>query len=405
MLDLTYLYGGRESGATPHRYGRALQSPDAVPTLERHALQSAAHERRPVVVWNITRTCNLACAHCYSASTPKAYPNELTHAEGRALLDDLAAFRVPAVLLSGGEPTLRPDFFELAEYAVARGLRLVLSTNGTRITPEFAARLKATGFTYIGVSLDGLEAVHDAFRHTPGSFQLALQAMRNCRAAGQKVGLRLTLTRSTFRDLDAILDLVEREQIPRVCFYHLVPSGRGGAVEDLTHAESRAALGKLLERAKRWAREDRSVELLTVDNPCDGPFLYRRLLADGQAERAREVLAMLRWNGGALNGSGVGIADIDHEGNVHPDQFWMDVSLGNVRERPFSRVWLDLSNPLLAGLKDRRGRIAGRCAGCAFFPACGGGLRSRAAHLTGDPWASDPACYLTDAEIRAAEDR
>jgi radical SAM protein with 4Fe4S-binding SPASM domain len=218
---------------------------------------------------------------------------------------------------------------------------------------------------------------------------------------GQKVGLRLTLTRSTARDLDGIFQLIEQERIPRVCFYHLVPSGRGSSVEDLTLDESRSVVGRIMDKAREWSHGERLVEVLTVDNPCDGPYLYLKLLQEGRAERAAEVLELLKWNGGALAGSGVGIADIDFHGNVHPDQFWMDVSFGNVRERPFSQIWMDLSNPLMAGLKDRRGRIGGRCATCRFFDACGGGLRSRAAHGTGNPWAADPACYLTDEEYSA----
>ncbi len=398
MIDLTYLYGERESGSTPHRYGQALKEPGAIPKGHQHAVARSAGERRPIVVWNITRTCNLGCVHCYTDSESRVYPNELTTTEGRALLDDLAAFKVPAVLFSGGEPTVRKDFFELAEYAVGKGLRLVLSTNGTQITPEFAARLKKTGFTYVGISLDGLREVHDTFRRRPGCFDQAVNGIRNCLSIGQKVGLRLTLTRSTARDLDGIFALIERERIPRVCFYHLVPSGRGSGVEDLTLEDSRRVVARVMEKAREWSRGERLVEVLTVDNPCDGPYLYLKLLQEGRTDRAAEVLRLLEWNGGALAGSGVGIADIDPQGNVHPDQFWMDVSFGNVRERPFGEIWMDRSNPLMAGLKDRRGRVGGRCATCRFFSACGGGLRSRAAHATGDAWAADPACYLSDGE-------
>lgn len=399
MIDLTYLYGERESGSTPHRYGQALREPNAIPKGHQHAVAKAASERRPIVVWNITRTCNLKCVHCYTDSEAKTYPDELTTEEGKRLLDDLAAFKVPAVLFSGGEPTVRKDFFELAEYAVSKGLRLVLSTNGTQITPPFAERLKKTGFTYVGISLDGLREVHDAFRQHPGCFDLAVNGIRNCLSIGQKVGLRLTITRSTARDLEGIFELIERERIPRVCFYHLVPSGRGTGVEDLTLEESRTVVSRIMEKARAWSKGERLIEVLTVDNPCDGPFLYYKLRREGRTERAEEVLKLLEWNGGARNGSGVGIADIDFRGNVHPDQFWMDVSFGNVRERPFSQIWMDTSHPLMAGLKERRGRITGRCATCRFFEACGGGLRSRAAHGVGDPWAADPACYLTDEEI------
>jgi radical SAM protein with 4Fe4S-binding SPASM domain len=398
MLDLTYLYGGRESGATPHRYGQPLKRPEALAPGQRHALAAEAAARRPVVVWHLTRRCNLACAHCYTDAGPERGANELSAAEGRKLLDELAAYNVPAVLFSGGEPTLRPDFLELAAHGVGKGLRIVVSTNGTVITPDFARRLKETGFAYVGISLDGLRETHDRFRGRRGAFDLALQGIRNCLAVGQKVGLRLTLTPANAGELPGVLALIEREGIPRACFYHLVPAGRGRELELLRSEEERRCMELLLSRAREWAAQGREIEVLTVDNPCDGPFLYLRLLREG-SPRAPEALARLRWNGGALHGSGVGLADIDAEGNVHPDQFWMEVNFGNVRERPFREIWTDVSNPLLAGLKDRRGLVTGRCGRCVFFDACGGGLRSRAAHLTGDPWASDPACYLSDAEI------
>ena len=399
MLDLTYLYGGRESGATPHRYGQALSAPSALKPGEPFAVAASAASRRPIVVWHLTRRCNLACEHCYAEAGPGPYPDELNTAEARALMDDLAGYKVPAVLFSGGEPLMRPDVFELAEHAGARGLRIVLSTNGTLITRDLAARLKAARFSYIGVSLDGLREVHDRMRRKSGAFDLAMRGMENCQAAGLKVGLRVTLTPANFAQAPQILDLAERQRVGRVCFYHLVPAGRGRNLEDLTRDQTRSCLEVLLARAHAWARAERPAELLTVDNPSDGPFLYLKLVAEGAAERASGVLAKLRWNGGALNGAGVGLADIDAQGNVHPDQFWMEVNLGNVRRRPFSAIWSDASHPLLAGLRDRRKGITGRCAGCKFFDCCGGGLRSRAAHLTGDPWASDPACVLTDEEI------
>lgn len=397
MIDVSVLYCGFESPSTPHRYGRSIARD--VPMHQRMAVARSAMQRRPIVVWNITRTCNLKCVHCYSDSEAKAYEGELDVGEVRAVLGDLAAFKVPAVLFSGGEPLIRPDIFELIEYARGRGLHVVLSTNGTLITPEIARRLVDLKLAYVGISLDSATPeVHDAFRGTPGAFARTMKGFRNCVEAGQKVGLRLTLSRPTFENLDGVFDFIEREGINRACFYHLVPTGRGKGVLDLTRPESRRAMDTILRRTRDFHDRGLSIEILTVDNHCDGPYMYLKMKADGDAA-ADDVYKMLQWNGGGLYSSGVGIGCIDFFGHVHPDQFWMHYSLGNVRDRPFSEIWQDTSNDLMAGLKDRAPRLKGRCGLCKFQSLCGGALRVRAELMTGDPWAADPACYLTDEEI------
>lgn len=394
MINVSKLYCGAASGSDGLRYGAARTS------AEQPATPRAAALRRPVVVWNVTRSCNLRCLHCYSDSEARRYEGELTFEEGAAFLRDLAAFEVPAVLFSGGEPLVRRDLFELVGYARSLGLRPTLSTNGTLITPEVAARIVRTGFTYVGVSLDGIGEVNDRFRGVSGAFQRALAAFHNLKAVGQRVGLRLTLNRHNVENLHRIFDLIELEGIDRACFYHLVPSGRGRSIvgDVLSPAETRAAVDVILERAADFHRRGLGKEILTVDNHVDGPYLYLRLLRQDSA-RAREVLDLLRWNGGGTYSSGVGIANVDFNGNVHADQFWMHRSFGNVRERPFSQIWMDTSDPIMAGLKHRRPLLKGRCGRCRFQDACGGALRVRADLVHGDPWAPDPACYLTDEEI------
>jgi radical SAM protein with 4Fe4S-binding SPASM domain len=389
MLNLTRLYAGV---AQPHdalRYGQG------------HGAPRRASERRPIVVWNITRRCNLACLHCYSDSAAREYPGELNWDQCQGVVDDLAQFKVPAVLLSGGEPLIHPRFFDLAAYARGQGLRLTLSTNGTLIDRAAARRLKDTGFAYVGISLDGIGATHDHFRGRAGAFDKTVQAFRHCKAVGQKVGLRLTLSAHNVRDLDQILDFIEAEDIDRVCFYHLVYSGRGARVTDVDHAGTRAAVDKIMHRTARWAAGGRPREVLTVDQPVDGAYLYLRLLRENPA-RAREVHELLSWNGGGANSSGIGISNIDPQGNVHPDQFWQTLTLGNVKKRPFSEIWTQSQNDTLLGLRNRLPRLQGRCAQCRFLGLCGGGFRVRAEQVYGNPWAPDPACYLTDEEIGVA---
>lgn len=400
MIDISFLYAGKETGSVPHRYGKALKQLE-VQENQRHEVATAAHERKPIVVWNCTRTCNLSCIHCYSDSEAKKYPGELTTEEGKALITELADYKIPALLFSGGEPLTRTDLFELATFARNKGLHVVLSTNGTMITEETAKRLREADFSYVGISLDGLEDVNDYFRGKEGAFARALQGIRNCKAVNQKVGLRLTLTRHTCKELHSIFDLIEKEGIDRVCFYHLVPSGRGSGVVDLQPAESREALDIILNRTRGAIQRDVSPrEVLTVDNHCDGPYLYLKLKEENDP-RAEKVYELLRWNGGGMYSSGVGIACVDFVGNVHPDQFWMHYTLGNVKQRKFSDIWQDTSDPLMAGLKNRRPLLKGRCATCKFLELCGGALRVRAERHTCDPWEADPACYLTNEEINA----
>lgn len=398
MINVTRLYTGANTASDGLRYGvqgtRGVRREDIVTLFPGRS----AAERKPVVVWNVGRRCNLHCVHCYSDSANRAYQGELSTEEGKALIDDLADFEVPVLLLSGGEPLLRPDIFELIGHARERGVRVTLSTNGTLITPEVAERLRALAVSYVGISLDGIGRVNDMFRGHKGAFDKAMAGFRNCKAVGQRVGLRMTLTRRNCQDLDAIFDFIEAEGIDRACFYHLVYSGRGNSRDELPPELARAAVETILRRTRDFAERGVRKEILTVDNHADNVLLYLKLREE-DPERAEEVLVLMRWNGGGLHSSGVGIADVDFLGNVHPDQFWMGHTLGNVRERPFSEIWRDASDPVLAGLRDRAPLLRGRCGGCQWKDVCGGSFRVRALQVHGDPWAEDPGCYLTDEEI------
>jgi 12,18-didecarboxysiroheme deacetylase len=391
MIGVTKLLCGTVTPSDALRYGRQSgRSPS-------HLLQFT-QDKKPIVVWNSTKACNLRCRHCYYTANMQPDPDEMTTAEARIMIDDLAAFGAPVLLFSGGEPFLRDDLYELGAYAASRGLRTVISTNGTLIDRQAASRVKEAGFSYVGISLDGIGATNDQFRGRSGAFDAALAGIRHCTEAGVRTGLRLTLNRHNYEDLDAILDLLEEEHIPRACFYHLVYAGRGARIQsdDLSLAETRGAVDLIMDRAEDFARRDVALEILTVDNHTDGPYLLRRV-QEQQPERADEVLKLLRWNGG--NSTGIGIGDVDHLGNVHADQFWQHYSFGNVRQRPFSQIWTDTSDPLMAGLKDRKPLLKGRCARCRYLDICNGNFRVRAEAVHGDVWAPDPACYLDDEEI------
>jgi len=391
MIGISKLYCGTVEPSDALRYSR--QSKD----LPSHLLQFSI-DKNPVVVWNITRQCNLKCIHCYAQAKAMLQENELSNVEGRALIDDLSNMGIPVLLFSGGEPLIRPDMPELAEYAVQKGMRAVISTNGTLITQDIARKLKNIGLSYVGISLDGMRAINDKFRGMTGAFDMALKGIENCQEAGIKVGLRFTINRFNVNEIPAIFDLLEEREIPRICFYHLVYAGRGSEMvkDDLSLDDTRKAVDLIIDRTRRLHDAGKPKEVLTVDNHADGPYVYLRLLKE-DPQRAAEVMELLKMNEG--NNSGRGIGCVSWDGEIHADQFWRHHSFGNVRLRPFSEIWNDLSDPLMKGLKNKKEHVKGRCATCRWLSICGGNFRVRAEATTGDVWAPDPACYLTDEEI------
>ncbi len=391
MIGISKLYCGAVEPSDALRYGRHSS------TLPSHLLQFSI-DKKPVVVWNVTRRCNLKCVHCYAHAKDISFENELSTEDGKKLLDDLSGFKVPVVLFSGGEPLVRKDLPELAEYAVKKGMRAVISTNGTMITPNMARILKEIGLSYVGISLDGMEQINDRFRGVKGAFKAAVNGIRNCQDAGIKVGLRFTINKFNVDEIPSIFDLLEEMDIPRVCFYHLVYAGRGSNLvkDDLSHAETRKILDLIMDRTKNFHDQGKAKEVLTVDNHADGPYLYLRLLRE-DPEQAKKVLELLKMNEG--NNSGRGIGCVSWDGEVYADQFWRHYSFGNIRKRPFSEIWTDVSEPLLGKLKEKKLYVKDRCARCNWLDICGGNFRVRAEAFYGDVWAPDPACYLTDEEI------
>jgi heme d1 biosynthesis protein len=371
------------------------------PSAPREPLSPRRDPPGPVVIWNLVRRCNLACMHCYSISADVDFPGELDTAAVFSVMDDLRAFGVPALILSGGEPLLRRDLFEIAERAKAMGFYTALSTNGTLIDAAMAARIRRTGFGYVGISLDGLAQTHDRFRRMAGAFAKSFEALRLLRDLEVKVGVRFTLTRDNAGDFEPLLDLVERERIPRFYFSHLNYAGRGNVnrKRDAELATARAAMDVLFARCWDQARHGLERDYVTGNNDADGVYFLhwaRRHVPGLDETHLRAKLA--EWGG---NSSGVNVANIDNLGNVHPDTMWWDCTLGNVRSRPFSAIWTDTRHPVMAGLKARPRAIKGRCGRCAHFDICGGNTRVRAMKVSGDPWAEDPACYLDDEEIAA----
>ena len=391
MIGISKLYCGTVEPSDALRYGRDSSQ------LPSHLLQFSK-DKRPVVVWNVTRRCNLKCVHCYAHAKNIPFDNELTTEQGKELIDDLANFGAPVMLFSGGEPLVRKDLPQLAAYAVEKGMRAVISTNGTLITAKMARTLKKIGLSYVGISLDGMQEINDRFRGVAGAFRSALEGIKNSQAAGIKVGLRFTINKFNVNEIPKIFQLIEEMDIPRVCFYHLVYAGRGTDLvdEDLSHEGTRAAVDLIINETKRLHAKGKPKEVLTVDNHADGPYVYLRLLKE-DPQRAKEVLELLSWNEG--NNSGRGIGCVSWDGEVYADQFWRHYSFGNVKDRPFSQIWTDTSEVLMGKLKEKKKHVKGRCANCRWLDVCGGNFRVRAETVSGDVWAPDPACYLTDEEI------
>jgi heme d1 biosynthesis protein len=352
----------------------------------------------PVVIWNLIRRCNLTCKHCYSISADIDFPGELDTGQVCTVMDDLRGFGVPVLILSGGEPLLRPDIYDISRRAKALGFYVGLSTNGTLIDESRIGDVATVGYDYVGISIDGIRDTHDRFRQKAGAFDASLRAIRLCREAGIKVGMRFTPTQDNAHELPQILKLMDDEGVDKLYVSHLNYGGRGNRNRrsDVVHQATRRIMDLLFETCWADAQAGRRREFVTGNNDADGVYLLqwaqRRL--PQRYDELRERL--VRWGG---NSSGVNIANIDNLGNVHPDTFWWNYSLGNVKERPFSEIWMDTRDPLMAGLKASPRPLKGRCRVCGFRAICGGNTRVRAFQLTGDPWWEDPACYLDDEEL------
>ena len=389
MISISRLLCGTVSPGDSLRYRETMPGPTGT---------GKPDAAMPVVVWNCTGQCNLRCIHCYASATNRDSDGQMDTAMGLKFINDLAEFEVPVILFSGGEPLLRKDVFELASFASSRGIRVALSTNGTLINDKTADAIKKICFAEVGISLDGISSTNDRFRGKKGAYRDALQGIRNCVARGIRVSLRLTITRYNHEEIPLIFRLIEEEGIDRVCFYHLAYSGRGDGLrqQDVTHSQTRRAVDTICQHTLDMHGRGLRKEVLTVGNHADGVYLYLKTL-ERDPKHAGQILELLKINGG--NNSGLRIGAVDDRGNVHPDQFWQNYSLGNVMQRKFGEIWMDTSEPLLQGLRNRKKLLKGRCARCKYVDLCNGNLRVRAEAVYNDLWAEDPACYLSDREI------
>jgi len=362
----------------------------------------------PVVVYNCTRRCNLRCLHCYSSSKPAHYSDELTTAQAKQLLSELVEANSPVVLFSGGEPLLRGDLFELLVEAKRVGLRTVLSSNGTLIDSETAGQLAGAGVSYVGISIDGDEQFHDSFRQVKGSFKAALAGIENCKKAGIKTGLRFTITKANADQIPVVFDIAAKAGVRRICFYHLIMSGRAKELDGQSVApeQTRQTVDTIIQKTDDFARKGLIDEVLTVGNHADGPYLLVKMAGETKNSKLKtqnyEMAGqLLLANGG--NKIGEKIACIRWDGNVHPDQFWRNYSVGNIKDKTFRQVWENPDEPVLNKLRNKSEFADVRCLKCKWFDLCKGNFRFLGTETDPEYWLNEPACYLTEEEIENRE--
>jgi len=391
MIGCTKLLCGTATVSDAIKY--MGMAPSEIP----HEMLQFTTETKPLVVWNMTKRCNLKCMHCYIQAADRDFKGELTTAEARAFIDDLGELEIPVLLLSGGEPLLRKDFLELAKYTTDKKIRAVISTNGTLITKDVADNMASAGIQYVGVSLDGGPETHNKFRGMPNAFERAIAGIRMSMDAGLRAGVRFTASQFNYKDLDEVINIVVDEGIPRFCMYHLVYAGRGREIaeQDITKEQSRELMEYLVDKTIKLHDAGVDVEILTTDNHADGVYIYNYVL-ENAPERAGEVMELLKMHGGCS--AGHKFSNVDNVGDVHACQFWGHKTLGNVKERKFSEIWNDPQNAFLRMMREKSKHLKGKCGRCKYNTVCGG-CRIRAETVHGDIWEEDPQCYLSDEEI------
>ncbi|HIJ67080.1 MAG TPA: radical SAM protein [Planctomycetes bacterium] len=359
---------------------------------------ASSKTNRPIVVYNCTFRCNLKCLHCYSASEAAKSADELSTAQAKDLISQIADFGCPVVLFSGGEPLMRGDLFELIAHAGKSNIKAVISTNGTLIDGQAAEKLKEAGVSYVGISIDGPEAFHDKFRAVDGSYQATMQGFNNCRKAGLRTGLRFTITKYNADQIETVFDIAEKAGVRRICFYHLIRMGRAKDIPDqaLEPKQTRRAVDTITEKTDRFVSDDLVDEVLTVGNHADGPYIVTRLQQEN-SPLAAEAVNLLLVNGG--NRIGQNIAAVSWDGRVYPDQFWRNYSLGNITEKNFGEIWNNSDDSVLHILRNKNEYRDLRCAKCKWFDLCKGNFRFLGSDSSIENWQNEPACYLTDKEI------
>jgi radical SAM protein with 4Fe4S-binding SPASM domain len=323
----------------------------------------------------------------------------MTTIEAKQMLAQLAEVNCPVVLFSGGEPLLRDDLFELLAEAGRLKLRTVISTNGTLIDLKTAEKLAALGVSYVGISIDGSEIFHDAFRQTKGGFKAALSGIESCQKADLRTGLRFTITKQNSDQVSTVFDIAVSNNVRRICFYHLIRTGRAKTLDDqvLTAEQTRAVLDVIIERTGEFVRKGWIDEVLTVGNHADGPYLLVKMQKQ-KNENFHKARKFLFANGGNRIGEKIGCVGWD--GSVYPDQFWRNYTLGNIKNTTFKQIWENSAETVLNKLRNKAQFADNRCLKCRWFVLCKGNFRFLCDESDDKYWLNEPACYLNNEEIK-----
>jgi len=346
------------------------------------------NERPFIAIWEVTQACDLACVHCRASAQPDRNPLELSTDEGKQLIDQIAALKVPVFVLTGGDPIKRPDLFDLISHARSVGVRVSLTPSATPLlTKDVVVRLKEAGLARLAVSMDGARAkTHDAFRGMNGSFARTLDAVRWANEIGLPVQINTTFSRRNFDEIDEIVVLMEKLKITLWSVFFLVPTGRG-KLNDLLSAEEFESVFAKIYSLSRTA----SFDIKTTEAQHYRRFVLQQRVAERKSGRGpdslheRSVDAIGRAPRGLNDGKG--FVFISHKGEVFPSGF-LPLAAGNIREQELATIYRD--SPLFRDLRDTS-KLEGKCGSCEFKEICGGS-RARAHALTGDPHAEEPCC-------------
>jgi heme b synthase len=348
-----------------------------------------------LVAWETTRNCNLNCVHCRAAATCGPYSGELNTKAALSLLDQIAEVAKPIIILTGGEPLLREDIFEIAKYGSAKGMRMVMAPNGTLITKDMAAQIAGSGIQRISVSLDGSTAQsHDAFRGVQGAYEAALKGIENAKAAGVEFQINTTITKTNLDQIPKILKLAESIGAVAHHIFLLVPTGRGKYIVD-QEIDARE-----YEETLNWFYDQRDKTCLQLKATC-APHYYRilrqRASKDGQSVtfESHGLDAVTR---GCL--AGTGFCFISHRGIVQPCGF-LDLKCGDVTRQPFGDIWRNSEH--FRKLRNFS-QLNGKCGYCEYRRVCGG-CRARAFEATGDYMAEEPLCLYDPAKKPLVSDQ
>jgi AdoMet-dependent heme synthase len=343
-----------------------------------------------LVAWEITRNCNLECVHCRAAATKGPYTGELDTKAGFKLLDQMAELGEPIVILTGGEPLLRQDIFEIAEYGTKKNLRMVMAPNGTLITDKIAKKLIDAGIKRISISLDGAsKEIHDKFRGVKGAFDSALGGIQHAKNAGIEFQINTTITKANLDQIPAIQQLAIDLGAVAHHIFLLVPTGRGKYIinQEITSIE--------YEETLNWFYDQKDKTPLQLKATC-APHYYR-ILRQRAKKEGKAVTFQTHGLDAVTRGclGGTGFCFISHRGIVQPCGF-LDITCGDVTRESFVEIWKN--SKIFKELRNFD-ELKGKCGVCEYKKVCGG-CRARAYEATGDYLAEEPLCSYSPQKLR-----